>query len=231
MNELDTQSLLLDAEDIELRFHQSEVFRFSREALAEELLSESVAALNNEYLPSGEIRFTGGAVGRQRSWPKADHFADISQAYVDALSRFDKLVRNAVRQKDIAEPTRALMLLVEVVTTAAIRGWNVNWRQNVQWALRGSRYGLSSYSLVQCFENLNDRTTLSERLEIIGCPIFYRQNQKGAEADDIEPVFYSGEAERHYEAAFLSLNNGAGRRYLSDWIEDEQGARYRLLSD
>ncbi|RDL48396.1 hypothetical protein BLJAPNOD_04671 [Ensifer sp. M14] len=123
------------------------------------------------------------------------------------------------------------MALVVATNTVALQGWDVNWRQNVQWALRGSRYGISGCSLVERYENLTDRTTLSERLEIIGGPIFYTQIRKNEKLCKITPVLFAGQAEKASGAAFLSLNRGVGRRYRSDWIVDKRGACYRLLSD
>ncbi len=126
---------------------------------------------------------------------------------------------------------RGLMILIEAANKVALRGWDVNWRQNVQWALRGSRFGLSGYSLVERYENLPDRITLSERLEVIGGPIFYTQSRNNGKLGEITPVVFAGEAEKAYGAVFLSLNRGAGRRYGGDWTVDGRGACYRLLSD
>ncbi|WP_143565655.1 hypothetical protein [Sinorhizobium fredii] len=216
--------------DENTRFSQSEVFRLSREEAAEELLDGALSSLSQDYLPSLEIRFRPRVASHKRWWPKAC-FADLCQAYVDGLNTFDGMVRNARRPEDMSELTPALMVLIEAAETVALRGWDVNWRQNVQWALRGSRYGLSGYSLVERYENLADRITLSERLEIIGGPIFYTQTRVNEELGDITPVIFAGEAEKAYEAAFLSLNGGIGRRYRSDWIVDERGTCSRVLSD
>ncbi|KSV81784.1 hypothetical protein N183_14825 [Sinorhizobium sp. Sb3] len=216
--------------DEEIRFHQSEVFRLSREEAAEKLLVDALSTLNQEHLPSAEIRFRPRDGSLRRSWPKAC-FVDAHQTYVDGLQTFDGIVRKARRPQDLTDLTRALMALIETANKIALGGWDVNWRQNVQWALRGSRYGLSGYWLVERYENLPDRTTLSERLEIIGGPIFYRQMRKREKLGKITPVVFAGDSEKAYGGVFLSLNRGVGRRYWSDWVVDERGACLRVLSD
>lgn len=225
------RSPIADDDDALTRLHQSEVFRFSREALAEELLSNGRSSLDHEYLPSSEIRLKPSISTHKRWWPKAGDLPDLYRAYVDALSMFDQVARKTRRPEDLVGLTRELMVLIEAANRVAVRGWVVNWRQNVQWALRGSRFGLSGYSLVERYENLSDRTTLSERLEIIGGPIFYTKIRDSEKLGEITPVIFAGEAEKAYGAAFLSLNRGVGRRYMSDWIADERGACTRLLSD
>ncbi|KQX43241.1 MULTISPECIES: hypothetical protein [unclassified Ensifer] len=221
---------LREYSDEEIRFHKSEVFRLSREEAAEELLVGALNTLNQEHVPSAEIRFRPRDASRRRSWPKAS-FVDAHQAYVDGLQSFDGIARRARGPQHLADLTGALFALIETANKIALEGWDVNWRQNVQWALRGSRYGLSDYSLVERYENLPDRTTLSERLETIGGPIFYKQKRKREKLGKITPVLFGGEVERAYGAVILSLNTGVGRRYWSDWIVDERGGCSRLLSD
>lgn len=216
--------------DGEIRFYQAEVFRFSREEAAEELLVDAISSLSQEYLPSHEIKFWPRVASRESWWPKGD-LADFYQAYVDSLNTFGGMVRTARRLEDLPNLTRALVALTETVDTVALGGWDVNWRQNAQWALRGSRFGLSGCSLVERYENLADRITLSERLEIIGGPIFYKQRRADGELGEVTPVVFAGAAEEAYEAVFLSLNGGVSRRYHSDWIVDERGACFRVLSD
>jgi hypothetical protein len=65
----------------------------------------------------------------------------------------------------------------------------------VQWTLRGSRYGLSGYTLVERYENLAHRITPSERLEIIGGPIFYTQTRTSGSLGEITPVIFASEAD------------------------------------
>lgn len=225
------ESPIVEGGDARTRFHQSEVFRFSREELAEELLSDARSSLGHEYLPSSEIRLKPCISGQKRCWPKADRFPDLHQTYVEVLNSFDEAVRGPRRSGDMADLERALMVLIEAANTLAIRGWEVNWRQNAQWALRGSRFGLSGYSIVERYENLVDRITVSERLEIIGGPIFYMQRRRAEKLGEIKPVVFAAQAEEAYGAAFLSLNSRRGRRYVSDWFVDGRGASYRLLSD
>lgn len=220
----------IEFDDERIRFHQSEVFRFSREGAAEELLSGARSALSHEYLPSSEVSFRPCVASRKRWWPNACP-ADLYQMYVDGLNSFDGMVRKTRQPKDLAELTRGLLVLIEAANAVGFRGWEVNWQQNVQWALRGSRYGLSGYSLVERYENLADRITLSERLEIIGGPIFYILARTDGKLGEITPVIFAGEADERYGATFMSLNSGVGRRYKSDWIVDESGAHYTLLSD
>uniref|UniRef100_UPI003F499D26 hypothetical protein n=1 Tax=Ensifer adhaerens TaxID=106592 RepID=UPI003F499D26 len=216
--------------DEDTRFFQSEVFRFSREEKAEELLLGAQNSLSHKYLPSYEVRFRPRVTSRERWWPN-DCFADLQQLYVGSLNTFDVMVRNARRPESLPDLIRALRALIEAADAVALGGWDLNWQQNVQWALRESRYGLSGCSLVERYENLADRITLSERLEIIGGPIFYTQLRVSEALGEITPVVFAGEAEEAFEAVFLSLNGGVGRRYRSDWIVDERGGRYRLLSD
>lgn len=224
---INTSAIESEYDDERIRFHQTEVFRFSREGAAEELLLGARSALSHEYLPSSEVRFRPCVASRKHWWPKACP-ADLYQMYVDSLNSFDGMVRKARQPKDLPELTRGLLVLIEAANAVGFRGWEVNWQQNVQWALRGSRYGLSGYSLVERYQNLADRITLSERLEIIGGPIFYMRAQTAGKLGEIKPVIFTGEA---YGAIFMSLNSGVGRRYKSDWIVDESGAHYRLLSD
>ncbi|MCY1302763.1 hypothetical protein D9M70_524430 [compost metagenome] len=227
---INTSAIESECDDERIRFHQSEVFRFSREGAAEELLLGARSALNHDYLPSSEVMLRPCVASRKRSWPTACS-PDVYQMYVDGLSAFDEMVRKARQPKDLAELTSGLFVLIEAANAVGFRGWEVNWRQNVQWALRGSRYGLSDYSLVERYENLADRITLSERLEIIGGPIFYMWARTSGKLGEITPVIFAGEADERYGATFMSLNSGVGRRYKSDWIVDESGANYRLLSD
>ncbi len=211
------------------RFLQSEVFRFGREVEAEELLSGALSTLSHEYLPSSEIRLRPRIASRKRWWPKIG-FAEAHQMYMEALNAFDGMSRKTRRPEELADLSRGLMVLVEAANVLAVSGWDVNWRQNVQWALRGSRFGLSGYSLVERFENLPDHITLSERLEVIGGPIFYRQKRKAGKLGEFTPTVFAGETEVAYGSALLSRGNG-GRRYVGDWTVDEKGASYRLLSD
>ncbi|MBV7521147.1 hypothetical protein [Ensifer sp. ENS12] len=211
------------------RFLQSEVFRFGREEEAEQLLTGALSTLSHEYLPSSEIRLRPRIASRKQWWPKT-RFAEAHQMYMDALNAFDGMSRKTRRPEDLADLSRGLMVLVEAANALAVSGWDVNWRQNVQWALRGSRFGLSSYSLVERNENLPDHITLSERLEIIGGPIFYRQKRKAGKLGKFTPTVFAGETEVAYGSALLSRGTG-GRRYVGDWTVDERGASYRLLSD
>ncbi|MBD9508175.1 hypothetical protein IB277_13560 [Ensifer sp. ENS07] len=227
---INTSAIESEYDDERIRFHQAEVFRFSREGAAEELLLGARSALSHENLPSSEVRFRPCVASRKRWWPKACS-ADLYQMYVDGLNSFDGMVRKARQPEDLAELTRGLLVLIEAANAVGFRGWEVNWRQNVQWALRGSRYGLSGYSLVERYENLADRITLSERLEIIGGPIFYTQKRRAGKAGEITPDLFAGETEQAYGAIFLSLNRSVGRRYRSDWIVDGRGGYRRLLSD
>lgn len=216
--------------DGHIRFLQSEVFRISREEAAEELLAKALSVLSQKYIPSSEIRFRPFAASCE-SWLPTACFAGLYQTYVDCLSTFYGEVRKGRQQENLTNLSRVLMSLIEAANTATLRGWTVNWRQNVQWALRGSRYGLNGCSLIERFENLADRITLSERLEIIGGPIFYMQNRTEGKVGAITPTILAGETEDSYGPAFLSLNSFGGRRYTSDWIVDGCGAQYRLLSD
>ena len=124
----------------------------------------------------------------------------------------------------------ALMKVLEQADKLSLCGWQVNFQQNVQWALRGSRFGLSGCSLVERYQNLPARTTLSERLEVIGSTIFYKQKRKAGELQQIEPMLLSEQLEDKFGSIFLSLNS-SGRRYTSDWIDNARGESQKLLAD
>lgn len=216
--------------DPQIRWHQAEVFRLLREEAAEDLLSEATSALTHPYLPSREIRLQPKAPGRKGWWLKADGFAISTEAYADSLIAFDKVARNSRTPISLAALNVALMDVMEQANKLGFQGWVVNWQQNIQWALRGSRFGLSGYSVIGRYENLADRTTLSERLETIGSLTFYKQSRTSRRLGSVEPMLFSGKTEVAYDSVFLSLTS-AGRFYRGDWIDSPRGGSVRLLSD
>ncbi len=216
--------------DPEVRWQQAEVFRLSREEAAEDLLSEAMSALTHPYLPSREIRLEPKAPGRKGWWLKADGFANSTEAYAGSLSAFDKVARTSRTSISLAALNVALMEVMEQANKLGFQGWVVNWQQNIQWALRGSRFGISGYSIIERYENLADRSTVSERLETIGSLTFYRQSRTSRRLGSIEPMLFSGKIEVAYGSVFLSLTS-AGRLYMSDWFDNPRGGSVRLLSD
>jgi hypothetical protein len=224
------QSLQNALNDPQIKWNQVEVFRLAREEAAEELLAEPASALHHRFTPMRAISFEPIKPGSKTWWPTAKSFAFHSAAYVEALSAFDLLVRTSRTVEGLPPLTVALTGLVEHANKLGFLGWQVNWHQNVQWALRGSRFGLSGYSLIERYENLPHTMTLSERLELIGGPVFYKQARTAKTIKPIEPVYLSEQAEISFGSIFLSLAS-IGRRYSSDWIDCVQGKSFRLLSD
>ncbi len=111
-------------------------------------VTEPPSALHHRYTPVRGIRSEPKTPGSKGQWWTAEGFAKYTAAYFEALSAFDFLVPASRTVDRLASLNVALTSVVEQATKLGLLGWQVNWDQNVQWALRFSRFGLSGYFLV-----------------------------------------------------------------------------------
>lgn len=156
----------------------------------------------------------------------------MQAAYVDSLLRLEKTARAAERSRDVNSLNTSLLIVIEAANRLGFLGYQINWEQNIRWALRATRYGLSDYAIVDGCDPALDNIDLTERLAVLGTLTFWKQQRGNGKLKDPAEVAFSKSAEEMYGAVKLVRGELVGSRYASHWFgNDKTGMCYRILSD
>lgn len=139
-----------------------------RDDFLDEVLTGGGDLYEHPYRASCDIRLQSTHQCNAQSWRMREDIGALQLAYFDALIRLEMEARVADKSRDLNPLNTSLTVVIEVANKLGFLGYRINWEQNVRWALRASRYGLSGYAIVDGYVPALERINLKERLGVLG---------------------------------------------------------------
>jgi len=207
--------------------------RTFREADGKASIRHALDLANHPSMPNRAINLMPEIFQASMTWPSTDMLCERHRDYLESLRVFDAAVRKE-RGLEITDEVRAAFETV-LFTSRAVEalGWAINSRQNLHSVLIDAEFGLSGDALECRYSNLPDHITLEKRLDLLGGLTFYKLSRKSrAGKGTLHPKVLWGDEAKICSEIVMTKNDGAGRRYASDWHDDDiQGHSFKVFSD